>query len=639
MRDFFFCVKNFVCSALRSTDEGGTLYVSKDHVIRSAIRNFGGHDAAQKMVRALVSTFFMADESIVPECSPLDLIIENIQDSSKELSVHIARHLMILNRSLIGLQLLNRHVRPQMAEGVGWNVLFGSCFPGDLKILAVTRKLQQVEQAIRTGGVLILCHADQLFESLYMVLNQQYWAQGEVTMTQIALGPSTRSIALPNGPFRIIALQDTDSALNRDAMSPAVLSRFEKHELRPSHLLNEAGREWLTKIESHPVWVNRQDSVRKRRLLYGYHEETFASLALHMQNVSETQMELEDQSLPDAHLTWMRAVQPTEMIKLERSGQSVITEICRFYRNTLVLEDLQDALATLTSKRLILMTNTLRHLEVTLDSESYSVIRLFEINSELELYGMLDEISEEALNNEDYCLFIQYDAMTEHIEQFQITKYEIETRMEKANCRVVFIVHVDPGLSNKMNWVFSFGDGWEYCFVDEILPLSQIVEHRIPLKVMVDSTTQRSMGGFVQALSEDSFRSLLLEMLGPNLQESLANLRASLGQFYGGVRAALSLDGNAELIQLLKECLVAQLESSNMRWNVVEAVNDSDFDSSSSLTEALWGVFKHKLSYPLSHLLLVSDICKISTSSSINLVLSCCYITFSFIYFLKFNLI
>ena len=98
--------------------------------------------------------------------------------------------------------------------------------------MAVTRKLRQVEQAIRGGGVLILCHADQLFESLYMVLNQQYWAQGDVTMTQIALGPSIRAIALPDGPFRIIALQDTDVALNRSAMSPAILSRFEKHELK-----------------------------------------------------------------------------------------------------------------------------------------------------------------------------------------------------------------------------------------------------------------------------------------------------------------------------------------------------------------------------------------------------------------------
>ena len=100
----------------------------------------------------------------------------------------------------------------------------------------MTRKLRQVEQAIRGGGVLILCHADQLFESLYMVLNQQYWAQGDVTMTQIALGPSIRAIALPTGPFRIIALQDSDVALNRDVMSPAILSRFEKHELKYEYI-------------------------------------------------------------------------------------------------------------------------------------------------------------------------------------------------------------------------------------------------------------------------------------------------------------------------------------------------------------------------------------------------------------------
>ena len=121
-----------------------------------------------------------------------------------------------------------------------------------------------------------------------------------------------------------------------------------------------------------------------------------------------------------------------------------------------------------------------------MDSESYSGIRLLEINSELELYRILNGISEEALGNADDCPFNQYDAMTEPNEQFQITKYEIETRMEKANCCVVFIVHVDSRLSNKMNRVFSFGDGWKYCLVDEILPVSQSVEHRIPLKIMID---------------------------------------------------------------------------------------------------------------------------------------------------------
>ena len=94
----------------------------------------------------------MAGNGIQATLSPLDLIMQNIENSSKPLTAHIARHLMILSRSLIGLLLLSRHVRSQLHDGTSWNVLFGSCFPGDLQITSVTRKLRQVEQAIRTGG-------------------------------------------------------------------------------------------------------------------------------------------------------------------------------------------------------------------------------------------------------------------------------------------------------------------------------------------------------------------------------------------------------------------------------------------------------------------------------------------------------
>ena len=212
MRDFFFCVKSFVCSVLNDQQlpGGSTIAIrtfSNQHLISSAIRNFGGHSAARSQVRRLLSQNLNLQKKTIPKFSPLDLIVENISDSSKMHSVHIARHLMILSRSMVALQLVDRHVRQRLPQKLNWQILFGSCFPGDLEILAVTRKLRQVEQAIRNGGVLILCHAEQLFESLYMVLNQQYWAQNDVTMTQIALGPTTRSIALPEGMFRIIALQ------------------------------------------------------------------------------------------------------------------------------------------------------------------------------------------------------------------------------------------------------------------------------------------------------------------------------------------------------------------------------------------------------------------------------------------------
>lgn len=67
------------------------------------------------------------------------------------------------------------------------------------------------------------------------------------------------------------------------------------------------------------------------------------------------------------------------------------------------------------------------------------------------------------------------------------------------------------------------------------------------------------------------------------------------------------------------ECLLAQLNVAGITWNVVDAVNDLNFDSSSSLTEGLWSVFKHKLSNPLAHLLLVSDVWRVYDKSSAQL--------------------
>ncbi|XP_057375006.1 uncharacterized protein LOC130695963 [Daphnia carinata] len=628
MRDFFFCVKNFVCSVFESyTRMGGLrdIRISRHLLIQSAVRNFGGHEKARRLVRNSMANNLEMKLEVIPVTSPLDLIVANIQDSSKPLSIHIARHLMILNRSMIGLQLLNRYVKRELDDGTNWNVLFGSCFPGDLQVTAVTRKLRQVEQAIRSGGVLILCHADQLFESLYMVLNQQYWAQGEMRMTQIALGPSIRAIALPDGPFRIIALQDTDVALNRELMSPAVLSRFEKHELRPSHLLDDVGKSYRDVIESHPLWFPVAETIKRQKFIYGYHEESFAALALYLQD-GGIPMELEetqDENQHSATTIWMRATNPMSMIKLERDP-SIDTELldeCRHYRHNFVLENIDEALHKVKSNRIVLMTNTLRHLEIAFAVSSpyrHSTIQLFEILTELELVKLLESINDEDLADPYFCLIVQYDAVTGPIEQFQLAKYEIEQRFEKKKCRVIFVVHVDPRPVN-MHWVFSFGDGWDYCFVDEVVRGGQLDHHRIPLGEFVKSASDQTLSGFIEKMSTGSFKSLLLEMLGPVLQTSLATLRASLGQFYSGVRIALGLPNNQTLIKLMKECLLAQLNDSGITWNVVDAVNDPSFDSSSSLTEGLWGVFKHKICNPLAHFLLVSDIWRISDRPSVTL--------------------
>ena len=381
---------------------------------------------------------------------------------------------------------------------------------------------------------------------------------GEVTMTQIALGPSIRAIALPNGPFRIIALQDTDVALNRELMSPAILSRFEKHELRPSHLLNEVGRNWLDSIESHPVWLDVSESIGRQKLLYGYHEETFASLALHLQDRG-IPMELDrvDENDIDPNSSFamlMRAANPMAMIKLERDSSihPELLDVCRLYRLNFVLEGIDDALNKIKSDRMVVMTNTLRHLEVMSESSIHRhfIIQLFDVQTELELHRLLDSVKPEDLADPDFCLIIQYDAATGPIEQFQLTKYEVEQRFEKSKCRVVFIVHVDPRPVN-MHWVFSFGDGWDYCFVDEVVPSGSADQHHISLIELVLSPAEKPLSAFIRKMSIDSFKSLLLEMLGPVLQTALSSLRSSLGQFFHGVRTALGLHNNQMLVGLL----------------------------------------------------------------------------------------
>lgn len=54
------------------------------------------------------------------------------------------------------------------------------------------------------------------------------------------------------------------------------------------------------------------------------------------------------------------------------------------------------------------------------------------------------------------------------------------------------------------------------------------------------------------------------------------------------------------------------MNESRITWNAVGAVSDANFDASSSLTEGLWSVFKHKISNPLAQLLLISDVWRVT---------------------------
>ncbi len=342
-------------------------------------------------------------------------------------------------------------------------------------------------------------------------------------------------------------------------MSPAILSRFEKYELRTSHLLDDKGQSWLSKIKSHPVWVAIPDIIKRKKFLYGYHEDSFTTLALHLQKAVEPGEADAGHSYNNLHIQWIRAVNPVAMIKLENQARTISNEellkFCRNYRQNFIFDGIDEVLNNMrSSRRMIIMTNTLRHLKVSSCNVQSSVIRLFEIQEELELHRILDLNKKKYGNNANHCIFIQHDATSRPIEQFHITKYEIGKKMQEEKCRIVFIIHVDPHPVD-MRWVFSFGDGWDYAFVDEIGsvgPARSTGQQCVSLKEFTYSISDHNVSDFIRPMSKEAFRSLILEMLGPCIQTSLSHLRSRLGQFYCGVRKALGFPDNERLVEILK---------------------------------------------------------------------------------------
>jgi hypothetical protein len=74
-------------------------------------------------------------------------------------------------------------------------------------------------------------------------------------------------------------------------------------------------------IELYSVWLAVLDVVKRRKLIYGYHEESFASLALHLQD-GGIKMDLgkADEEGPNFENTiW----ETPAMIKLERQNSSI----------------------------------------------------------------------------------------------------------------------------------------------------------------------------------------------------------------------------------------------------------------------------------------------------------------------------
>ena len=157
-------------------------------ILNTAIlRSFGGLERAE-MEFLVAQTFWekcgdRLRELVDGECGdpaavllskapPMDLVLKNLKDV-KTLNNPGGRHLMVLSDNNAGLDILLEPYNG-VAEVTAENtkIIMGSAFPDDGTRNSVYRNINQIKECMKTGTRIVLLDLDELYESLYDMLNQ-----------------------------------------------------------------------------------------------------------------------------------------------------------------------------------------------------------------------------------------------------------------------------------------------------------------------------------------------------------------------------------------------------------------------------------------------------------------------------------
>ena len=272
LRDFYHLIKYLH----RNLEDTLTPQLLHDAICR----NFGGHPAQLSFILkeffSLVGMSYKASVSI--DVSNLDSfpVIRNIK--SNLIDKH-ARHLMLLTRNNAALQILFNHQILSYSKTI---VLFGSDFSSDQSDLHICLNLQQIKTCMADGRTVVLVHQENLYESLYDMLNQHYTQYGGQRFVRLAMGTNSRLCPVHND-FRVIVIVDAEQAYHQ--LAPPLLNRFEKQVLMKQDLLDDTLLQILDKLSR---WVSEFSQgmndlgkvYRPGDVFVGFNDDLLPSLVL-----------------------------------------------------------------------------------------------------------------------------------------------------------------------------------------------------------------------------------------------------------------------------------------------------------------------------------------------------------------------
>jgi len=170
LRDFYALVRDLYAALqaehLRVQTRQSTRNIEFTALRRAVAHNFNGQ-GAEEFSRLfsiyLKTTQINSTDKNIEAPSPLQVIKQNLKARDR------VRHLMLLTKNDAALQIL---LDFDIVQHGSIKILFGSDYPNDQNDTYVCRMIQQIRMSMEKGDYLILLHQDNLYESLYDLLNQ-----------------------------------------------------------------------------------------------------------------------------------------------------------------------------------------------------------------------------------------------------------------------------------------------------------------------------------------------------------------------------------------------------------------------------------------------------------------------------------
>ncbi|XP_038050831.1 uncharacterized protein LOC119723980 [Patiria miniata] len=462
-------------------------------------RNFGGIRSDMPKIMNTFTKALNVVQNTAKHPSALDLIKDNLADKH-------ARHLMLITSGDSALSIIEKVLFKLEKKPI---ILLGSRFNDDISEEYNYRILSRIILCMEEGCVLVLRDLENVYSSLYDMLNQNYTLVGKKRHCRVALGAYSNPMCQVHPDFRCIVIIDQQ---NVDYSDPPLLNRFEKQTLTFMDIVSDVEERAIDILRK---WVEDISTVEEMQFtpsqaFLGYHSDTLPSLvAFRCQEMSSQTMDFRE--IADTCKQDLLKIASVDAVLRASKSQLVIDEqeevLCiqkkyldlplngglKYFLQHAIFEQapsasLVDGKFQIRPCKLIVYTYSTIHVDLTQCVDGLfrmQAAKLSQFKSERQLTEALQRFG---MSNDQ--LFIlqcktSLDAQHMLLAKCHIDKYLEEYREARSPQEVkhlCIVVHVERdqevgGMTSTFPWQFNFLCGWQQVTLDSLeQPKLQVAE-------------------------------------------------------------------------------------------------------------------------------------------------------------------